>query len=96
MKDNFTIFLQDFREDVINLEILNFIFITLILKKEWLLSAKDLRPISLWNILYKIITMILSKRFTKFLLALIEDSLLAFVKDRGIVDCFLNTYEMLV
>lgn len=88
--------LNDLYIDALDLERFNYAYITLIPKKEGALSMKDFRPISLLNSLYKIISTILSRGLTSFLLGLIDVSQSTFVKGRSIVECFLSAHEMLV
>lgn len=65
---------------------LNNIDIVLTPEKDNPISMLDLRPISLCNVLYKIISKVLANRLNLFLSKCISHELFAFVKGRSILD----------
>jgi hypothetical protein len=66
------------------LKALNHTFITFILKNDRAHKVEYFRPISLYNVVYKIITKILSNRMKPFLYTLIKPSQTAFIPNRVI------------
>ncbi len=58
-------------------------------------SMKDLRPISLCNVFYKIIAKVLTNRLQPFMDSIIDDEQNAFTKGRLITDNILISYEIL-
>jgi hypothetical protein len=88
-------FLQDFHEGVASLDGLNRAFITLIPKKDEVLTADGFRPISLQNCVMKIVTRILTTRLQHFIERLISFEQSGFVKGRNIVDNFLYAADVI-
>lgn len=74
---------------------LNHTFITLILKQYEVIKVSDFKPISLCNVLYKVIAKVIANRLKVILSNLILDSQSAFVLERQILDNVLIAYELL-
>jgi hypothetical protein len=87
-------FLQDFYDGVAPLDGLNRAFISLIPKKDDVLTADGFRPISLQNCVMKIITRILTTRLQHYIERLISFEQSGFVKGRNIVDNFLYAADV--
>lgn len=83
-----------FREGQVQEEI-NKTYIALIPKKEIAESLADYRPISLWNVTYKLITKIIAKRIKPYLDRLISPDQGAFVLGRQITDNITIAQEIL-
>lgn len=73
----------------------NHTIITLIPKVKQVESIKDLRPIRLCNVFYKIITKILTNRLQAFIDSIIDEEQNAFVKGRLIFDNILHGHEFI-
>lgn len=69
--------------------------VVMIQKNENAESMGDYRPISIKNIIPKLITKVLANRFRKSLPALISSQQTAFIQDRHISENFIATREIL-
>lgn len=69
--------------------------LVLILKKDNVDDPKDLRPIALCNVLYKIVANVLENRLQKILPGIISEEQSAFVPGRNITDNVLVAFELL-
>ena len=78
-----------------DLQSINYSFITLIPKKDAPIEASDFRPISLVNWSIKIITKLLANRLQKVILKLVHRNQYGFLKERSFQDCLAWTYEYL-
>ena len=74
---------------------LNHTFITLIPKTKNPLAVTEYRPISLYNVLYKIFSKVLVNRLKKILPSIITKQQSAFTKHRLILDNILVEFETL-
>lgn len=72
----------------------NHTVVTLIPKRKHNSTVTNYRPISCTNVVYKIITKILSKRMAPLLDKLIDKSQSAFIKGRNIMDNFFLAREL--
>ncbi|WOG95437.1 hypothetical protein DCAR_0414756 [Daucus carota subsp. sativus] len=74
---------------------LNYTNVVLIPKKENASCLKDLRPIALCNVVYKIVAKVLANRMKTILPHVISENQSAFVKDRSISDNVLVAFELI-
>ena len=74
---------------------LNDTLIVLIPKKQNSVSMKDLRPISLCNVTYKVVVKVLANRLCLVLLHLISEEQYAFISGRSILDNVMVAFEVI-
>ncbi|XP_074347681.1 uncharacterized protein LOC141686552 [Apium graveolens] len=74
---------------------LNSTNVALIPKKEHASNMRDLRPIALCNVLYRIMANVLANRLQEVLPSLISENQSAFIKNRGITDNVLIAFEVI-
>lgn len=74
---------------------MNHTFITLISKKDDPSKVASFRPISLCNVLYKILSKCIANRLKRILHLVISETQCAFVPGRQITDYVLVAYELL-
>jgi hypothetical protein len=79
--------IQDFYNGTVSLESITSSFITLIPKMDSPSTPNDFRPISLLNIVLKIITKLLANRLQRIILKLVHKNQYGFLKSRSIQDC---------
>ena len=77
------------------LKSINHTFITLIPKVSNPESVSEFRPISLCNVLYKIISKVIANRFKPLLNSIVSETQSAFIADRLITDNILIAFESL-
>lgn len=74
---------------------LNATYLVLILKKTKPKSMQDMRPIALCNVLYKIISKVITNRMKGILSGIISENQSAFLPGRLITDNILISFELL-
>jgi hypothetical protein len=93
IKANFYKLCQDFFDCSVNLEGLNTSFITMIPKVSNPVTISDYIPISLLNIVIKLITKLLANELQPKMSSPIHRNQYGFIKHRSIQDCLAWTYE---
>ena len=83
----------DFLNRGADLNVINHTNVILILKKRSSSSPMDFRPISLCNVIYKIIAKVLANRLKVVLPQIIDESQSAFVQGRMIFDNIIVAHE---
>jgi retron-type reverse transcriptase len=93
IKDDFYKLCQDFFDDNVNLESINYSFITLIPKTSSPETINEFRPISLLNCSIKILTKLLAERLQSVILPLLHNNQYGFIRSRSIQDCLAWCFE---
>lgn len=86
---------QDWLEDGAISTIVHDTTLVLIPKKDHVEEVKDLRPIALCNVLYKIVAKVLANRLKKILPGIISQEHSAFVSGHNISDNVLVAFELI-
>lgn len=74
---------------------LNATFLSLIPKEANVVSANNFRPISLCNVIYKIITKIIATRLKPLLPSFISEERIGYVEGRQILDDIIHAHEII-
>lgn len=82
-----------FHSGSINMQSINYSYITLIPKRDSAITPGDFRPISLLNCTLKILTKLLANRLQKIILTLVHENQYGFLNDRSIQDCLAWSFE---
>ena len=85
----------DFYNGIVDLQPINNSYITLVPKINNPSRVNDYRPISLLNIVLKILTKLLANRLQPFLLKMVHQNQYGFIRNRTIQDCLAWAYEYL-
>jgi hypothetical protein len=95
IKGDFMDMIHEFWKHELDVDRLNYEFITLIPKIKEASKIQQYRPICLLNVSYKIITKPLMLRFEDCMSRIINKSQNAFIKGRNIMDGVLSLHEIL-
>lgn len=93
IKEDFYLLCDAFYHGSLNLESLNYGYITLIPKTRAPETVNDFRPITLLNCCLKLITKILANRLQKVILKIVHKNQYGFLKGRSIHDCLAWAFE---
>ncbi|XP_073351896.1 uncharacterized protein [Aegilops tauschii subsp. strangulata] len=85
--------IDDFYSGTVNLQSINYSFITLIPKNDSAATPAEFRPVSLLNCTLKILTKLLANRLQKIILKLVHKNQYGFLNNRCIQDCLAWSYE---
>ncbi|KAM3292613.1 hypothetical protein ACQJBY_036379 [Aegilops geniculata] len=85
--------INDFYHGTVNLQSINYSYITLIPKTDAASTPAEFRPISLLNCTLKVITKLLANRLQKVILNLVHKNQYGFLNNRCIQDCLAWSYE---
>ena len=87
IKEDFYLLCEEFHSGSLNLESLNYGYITLIPKIRAPETVNDFRPITLLNCCLKLTTKILANRLQRVILKIVHNNQYGFLKGRSIHDC---------
>lgn len=93
IREDFYKLCSEFHDGSLQLDSLNYGFITLIPKVNAPASVNDYRPITLLNCCLKVLTKLLANRLQKIILKLIHRNQYGFIKGRSIQDCLAWAFE---
>lgn len=93
IKDDFYHLCEEFHDGNLNLESLNYGYITLIPKNNTQETVNDFRPITLLNCCLKMITKILANRLQRIILQIVHKNQYGFLRRRSIHDCLAWAFE---
>ncbi|KAK2662564.1 hypothetical protein Ddye_001138 [Dipteronia dyeriana] len=94
LKEDFIEFMEDFHKDGKAVRDLNKTFIAVIPKVDNPMSMKEFMPISLVNVMYKVLAKVLANRLKKNMNSIIGESKIAFVNDHQISDSLIIAAEI--
>jgi hypothetical protein len=77
------------------LKSINYTHIALIPKIKSLVTMSHIRPIGLRNVIYKLVSNVLTNKLKLVIPKIMYDSLSAFINERQIIDNILIAYEMI-
>ena len=93
IKNDFYNLCNEFHRGDLNLESLNYGYITLIPKNASQETVNDFRPITLLNCCLKLITKLLANRLQKIILQIVHRNQYGFLRGRSIHDCLAWAFE---
>ena len=88
-----TTYANEFHRGDLNLESVNYGYITLIPKNASQETVNDFRPITLLNCCLKLITKLLANRLQKIILQIVHHNQYGFLRGRSIHDCLAWAFE---
>ena len=84
---------DDFFEERVSIQAINSSFITLVPKSNNPTTVSDFRPISLLNLIVKLLTKLMANRLQKRIIPLLHLNQYGFIKGRTIQDCLAWSFE---
>lgn len=95
IKDDIYRLCNEFHDGTLNLESLNYGFITLIPKNRSPETVNDFHPITLLNCCLKVVTKLHANRLQKVILGIVHRNQYGFLKGRSINDCLAWAFEFI-